>query len=559
MAAVRDHTRVKNSGGEEQCGRCREHCLCKSSRASCGFGEDRGSHTSYREQCRQPPPDEKLAGRGGVPPPRPDDPWSECGSGCSQELKEGITPVSAGQYRVLPNGYKLPVQYWTDQSSARREDGTPAHGGGRDHDGEKTRPCVDLNAWWSTCDALYCSYGRIHAPQPGVWITYTGGQLVLHRRGVVTTLTHISDLMDTPWVGQKGRNRLAVAAEQRWLVGEVLRLVGIGTVELACSGGGGYGKIVFDVPIPAYPEYLAVRGLEPVIWDPSLWWVDVVNYTGVGNGPPWVVSNLLVPKCHDKVRTGRVIPQPTVSDYGWRGDTEACGIDPWTVVRVGKDPRNKQPLYARVVDLMDATAPGVIIDVGNMSDIAHCPGQLLLAGTSKGVHLVPAANMVGSPTGRFDSEYVQVGEPDAVLAPTRLDSRDATSRMIRVSRAMGSASTETISKPGWLTPKEVLLALCSGTDQLPLNNETGCYLTLRGRKSYNDPTVTMRPVTVRLLCEADLLAATPKGTLVSHPGRWLLGISDCHIRAYGPGATQLTVESLDWEVNGTRCGVRPLP
>ena len=304
-----------------------------------------------------------------------------------------------------------------------------------------------------------------------------------------------------------------------------------------------YSTLVLDRPIPAYPEYPLVEGMHVADWHPSLWWVDQVNYLGEREGPKWIVSILLVPVCHGPVRHGRTIPQPTVSDYGWLGDDIVRGADPWDVIPVGEDPRSKRTIYARSIDLMDRTAPAIVVDVANMTATTHGSNQLLVAGTSHGIRLVPSSNLRDGH--RRDIRCatlinIQAGPADAV--PTRLDCRDLTAKLIRKSREVGVVRPGDLSSPGWLDECEVIMALCSGTDQVPAKEGTGCYLSLRSREVYSDPLVELGPVSVGQLRSAGILAPTPRGKLLTHPGRLLLAIEGGHVRPFIGGRDAVLME-----------------
>lgn len=132
-------------------------------------------------------------------PTEPSDPWSGCSSHCSQEYKPAARSDSSELF--FPPSHDLLLDVRSREPSA--PESVPCRfvsaREGCLLSPETTAPCSDLDECWSTNDTLYCSYGRISMPHVSVRLTFDLGRLVLHRRGVVTTTTHISDVMDKPW------------------------------------------------------------------------------------------------------------------------------------------------------------------------------------------------------------------------------------------------------------------------------------------------------------------------------------------------------------------------
>lgn len=156
--------------------------------------------------------------------------------------------------------------------------------------------------------------------------------------------------------------------------------------------------------------------------------------------------------------------------------------------------------------------------------------HLLVAGVSKRVRLVPAENVTSPHQIREEVQHTLLSEAATVCIPGRLDYRDVVEELVLSSRTDNTVGPAAISRAGWLSTSQVLLALCSCTDQVPVAPGTGCYVSLRGQETYQDPSVRLESVKIQELVEAGNLEVSSSGHVVTTPGRLLLTYRDGHIK-----------------------------
>lgn len=147
------------------------------------------------------------------------------------------------------------------------------------------------------------------------------------------------------------------------------------------------------------------------------------------------------------------------------------------------------------------------------------------------------ARRATNPASASTTVIVRAAEATKILV--RLDRRDAVKEVTRVARDDGVASISSVGCEGWLASDELLLALSSGTDQLPPALGTDCYMPLRGQEVFYDPSIWLGSVRVGQLLDVGIFSVANSGQVITVPGTLLLTYRRRHAAPAGPGDSHL--------------------